>query len=175
MAGCCSPATWWSPQARGFYAFLDLLEFGCVLALIILNALYLLNFQQGACYLDGYAGYTDLTVCYSVFWATVVAAVVGFSVAILQLSTCCFTSIGSFLELIGSAALSVWWALVAVYWNHTGAEANAVGMPHAGPRLAVMTLPWVLAAAYVAATFISTGRFFSMCCYHPEVQTKYQV
>lgn len=112
--GCCSPATWWSPEARGFHAFLDLLEFGSVLALIILNAVYLLNFQQGHCYLDGYNGLTgDLTVCYSVFWATVVAAVVGFSVAILQLSTCCFTTIGAFFELIGSVVLSVWWFLVA--------------------------------------------------------------
>lgn len=166
--GCCEPEFWWGHKVRSFHACLDVVEFGCVLALIVLNAFYLLDYQQNHCYLDGYNGLTDLTVCYSVFWATVVAAAFGFAIAIGQCCTCCFTSVGAFLELVGSLGLSAWWFAMAVYWNYSGREANALNYPNQEARLAVMYLAWIVSASYIISAFMSFGRFISYCYCSPS-------
>eukprot|EP00951_Prasinocladus_malaysianus_P012916 scaffold96739_cov46-Prasinocladus_malaysianus.AAC.1 len=170
MRGCCYPGVCWSPEARYLQIVIDILEFGGVIALILLNSLFLIDFNLGICYLDGYSGYNDLTVCYSIFWATVISAVIGFSVAILQCATCCFASINLVLDMLGTSLLAAWWFVMAVYWNYAGQEANANNFPFYAERTAVMIIPWVLAGCYVLSAIISTGRFISFCCCSYEHQ-----
>ena len=168
MSKCCDPLFWWGRDLRIFSSVLDLLEFVGVLALILLNAFYLLDSQQMHCYLSGVTGLSDLTVCYSVFWATVIAAVIGVTIAIGQICMCCMTSVGVFLELFGNAALSAWWLLIAAYWNYHGQAANELGFPNQGPRTAVMIIPYVIGASYVLSTIISCGRLVSYCCCYDQ-------
>ena len=161
---------WWSRDARVYGSILDLAEFGCVLALLILTAIFLSDFQNGVCYLDGYSGYVDMTVCYSVFWATALAGIIGFAVAFAQLCVCCFSSMVLIFEFIGDILLSMWWFAMAVYLNHAGTEANQLGFPYPGQRCAVLVLAWATAGAHALSTILSFGRLFSMCCCSPKVE-----
>jgi len=146
------------------FGVLDVVEFGCVVALIILSALYLTNFQAGECYLDGYNGYTDLTVCYSVFWATVVAAIISFAAAVGQISTCCSLVVVALIDFTSAGLLSFWWFAVAVYWNYSGTEADRLGLPFQQQRTAAMVLPWVISASYAVSGFIVLGKLTSLFC-----------
>mmetsp|Transcript_12458 Transcript_12458/g.34980 ORF Transcript_12458/g.34980 Transcript_12458/m.34980 type:complete len:180 (-) Transcript_12458:748-1287(-) len=158
---------WWSHNARVLGSVMDLVEFGCVLALLIITAVYLTDFQNGVCYLDGYSGYVDLTVCYSVFWATALAGIVGFAIAFAQLCVCCFSSMVLIFEVVGDIALAMWWLAMAIYLNHAGTEANQLGFPYGGQRMAALILAWVIAVAHILSSVLSFGRFSSLCCCSP--------